>query len=151
MKGRLEKYDPYKGYSPKHRRDLMIANGVIMDDAETEADPTQDMNPVEDDDLICDGCDASLSMVDEFTENECGTFCGHCFLAHSRACDACELDLVEAHGGTHPNPIRSGAALLPEQEALSAYAEAIDEPVVEINEFPALEEMPSSTPQLSLF
>ncbi len=151
MKGKLEKYDPYKGYSPKHRRDLMIANGASVDVVEAEAEHTEDTNLVEDDDLVCDGCDASLSMVDEFMEHECGTFCARCYLSHSRACNACELDLIDAHGGTHPSPTRSGGALLPAQEMLTAYALSGNEVVSATKELAVYEEESLSTPQLSLF
>ena len=153
MKGKLEKYDPYKGYSPKQRRDRMIADGMIGENAEPEAEPTEETNPVEDDDLVCDGCDASLTMVDEFTENECGKFCGRCFLAHTRECDGCEIDLIEAHGGVHPAPVRSGGALMPEHEALNEFASPHPEPEemqVEDNNSPS-EEGLSEKPQLSLF
>jgi hypothetical protein len=49
---------------------MAYGDGMIVEDAEPGAEPTEDSNPVEDDDLVCDGCDASLTMVDEFTENE---------------------------------------------------------------------------------
>ena len=118
MKGKLEKYDPYKGYSAKHRRDRMIADGLLPEDTASEAEPVEEAAPVEDDYLVCDGCDASLTMVDEFTENECGTFCGSCFIAHIQDCAGCESDMIEDHGGVHPCPSRCGGALLPEHEAL---------------------------------
>jgi hypothetical protein len=127
MKGKLVAYDPYKGYSPKHRRDRLIADGVISPDSEPEPEPTEETEPIEDDDLLCDGCDASLTMVDEFTENECGTFCGACFLTHTRNCAGCEVDLIEAHGGVHPSPTCSGGALLPEHEDLARFASKLDE------------------------
>ena len=127
MKGKLEAYEPYKGYSPSFRRERMIADGILPADpdaeAATETEPSEDDSPVEDDDLLCDGCDASLTMVDEFTENECGTFCARCFLAHTRSCAGCEIDLIEAHGGVHPSPTRSGGALLPAHEALAALSQ----------------------------
>lgn len=151
MKGKLEKYDPYKGYSPKHRRDRMIADSLPTEESGQQTQPTEDESPVEDDDLVCDGCDASLTMVDEFTENECGTFCGQCFLAHTRACDGCEIDMIEAHGGTHPSPTRSGGALIPEHEAIATYTAANAEIVPQIEETPVIEEETVSTPQLSLF
>jgi len=118
MKGKLEEYDPYKGYSPKYRRDRMIADGIISEDAAPEPERAAEGEPVEDDDLVCDGCDASLTIVDEYTENECGTFCARCFVAHTRDCDGCESDMIEDHGGMHPCPTRSGRALLPEHQAL---------------------------------
>jgi hypothetical protein len=127
MKGKLERYDPYKGYTPAHRRARMIADGMIAEDAEPDAEPTEEDTPVEDDDLVCDGCDASLTLVDEFTETECGTFCAPCFLAHSRDCDGCELDLIEDHGGVHPSPTRSGGALLPAHAALARLSAPSDE------------------------
>lgn len=119
MKGKLERYDPFKGYSPAHRRARMIEEGMIAPDADPEPELTEEDTPIEDDDLSCDGCDASLTLVDEFTETECGTFCADCFLAHTRQCDACELDLIEDHGGVHPAPPRSGGAFLPAHETLA--------------------------------
>ena len=95
MKGKMVPYDPYAGYSATFRRERMIADGVIPADPDTQTSAAN--TPVDDDDLQCDGCDASLSMVDEFTENECGTFCARCFLAHTRSCDGCEIDLIKAH------------------------------------------------------
>ena len=120
MKGKLEKYDPYKGYSPKHRRERMIADGLLAEESAPEDEQVEVTDPVEDDDLLCDGCDAPLTMLDEYTENECGTFCGRCFAAHTRDCDGCESDLIADHGGVHPCPTRSGGALLPEHETLKA-------------------------------
>ena len=122
MKGKLERYDPFKGYSPAHRRARMIEAGMIAADAQPEPEPTEEDTPVEDDDLACDGCDAPLTLVDEFTENECGTFCGTCLLAHSRQCDACEIEMIDDHGGTHPAPTRSAGALLPAHEALARFS-----------------------------
>jgi hypothetical protein len=104
LKGKLERYDPYKGYSPAHRRARMIEDGMLAPDAEPEAAPTEEDTPVEDDDLACDGCDAPLTMVDEFTMNECGTFCDLCLVEHSRQCSACESDMVADRGGVHPMP-----------------------------------------------
>jgi len=83
MKGKLERYDPFKGYSPAHRRARMIEEGMIAPDAEAEPEPTEVDMPVEDDDLACDGCDSSLTLVDEFTETECGTFCAACLFEQS--------------------------------------------------------------------
>lgn len=68
-----------------------------------------------------------------------------------RACNACELDLIDAHGGTHPSPTRSGGALLPAQEMLTAYALPGNEIALATKELPVCEEASPSTPQLSLF
>jgi hypothetical protein len=154
MKGKLERYDPYKGYTPAHRRARMIADGMAAEDAEQEAEPTEEETPVEDDDLACDGCGDSLTLVDEFTETECGTFCAPCFLAHSRDCAGCKLDLIEDHGGVHPAPTRSGGALLPPHAAIARFSASSDdgdhttpEPVEEADQTTAA----ASGAQISLF
>ena len=152
MKGKLEKYDPYKGYSPKHRRDRMMANGLLPEDASAEAQPVLEADAVDDDDLVCDGCDASLTMVDEYTENECGTFCDRCFEAHTRDCGGCEIEMIEDHGGVHPCPTRSGGALLPKHEVLRAFSSGSlggEEPGSANSTL--LEEEVSAQRQLSLF
>jgi hypothetical protein len=157
MKGKLEPYDPYKGYSPAHRRARMIEDGMIAAD-EPEPEPTEEDTPVEDDDLACDGCDAPLTLVDEFMETECGTFCATCFLAHSRQCSACELDLIDDHGGTHPAPTRSGGALLPAHEAIARFsasketeADEIDNDAEEIEDDDVRPTATANGAQISLF
>ena len=153
LKGKLEKYDPYKGYSPKHRQELIDAERVLAPEADSALEPTEESNPVEDDDLLCDGCNASLTMVDEFVENECGTLCGRCFLDHSRTCDACELDLIDAHGGTHPAPNRSESAYFAAQQAVSA--DALSQTSASVESFAQHEgeeeACGANIPQLSLF